>query len=125
MPATLQDLLALARHHVTIINDQQAEIMLQNQCAVLDVREPGEFQQGHLPDAVNIPRGILEFKIADHPAIDDFNTPVLIYCKNGGRSTFAAATLKEMGYQQVKMLDGGFDSWQGHVHKIEKEIGAY
>jgi rhodanese-related sulfurtransferase len=92
---------------------------------VLDVREPVEFQLGHLPNAINIPRGVLEFKVDDHPDLRDHQRNILIYCKNGGRSTLAAYTLKQMGFSQVEMLIGGFDGWSGTLHKIEVDSSIY
>lgn len=125
MALSKDDLLAEARAAVVPVDAAGAETMLAQGCVVLDVREPAEFDMGHLPGAVNVPRGVLEFRVGDHPALCDPQASILLYCKNGGRSTLAAHTLKRMGFEQVKMLVGGFDGWAGSVHKVELDPGMY
>lgn len=125
MALTRDDLLAEARSAVVPVDASAAEAMLAQGCVVLDVREPAEFDMGHLPGAVNVPRGVLEFRVGDHPDLCDLQADILLYCKNGGRSTLAAHTLKRMGFEQVKMLVGGFDGWAGSVHKVELDPGMY
>ena len=86
---------------------------------VVDVRELEEFREGHVPDAVNIPRGLLEIR-ADpaSPAADpslsaERSARVLVYCTEGpgARSLFAARTLMDMGYENVDVLAGGLNAW--------------
>lgn len=120
-----EDLLAEAKTEITLVDADRAETMIAEAALVLDVREPAEYQSGHLPQAVNVPRGVLEFKVGNHPDLNDSNRGILIYCKNGGRSTLAAYTLKQMGFSQVEMLIGGFDGWTGTVHKIEIDPSIY
>lgn len=119
MHKTAADFLAQARPQVISVDGEEAEILLQDNGRILDVREAAEFGAGHLPGAINIPRGVLEFMLPGHPDFSDLGKDILIYCKNGGRSTLAAYTLKQMGYSQVKMLAGGFDGWKGDKHNIE------
>ncbi|WP_221797632.1 rhodanese-like domain-containing protein [Oceanobacter mangrovi] len=125
MALTKEDLLATARASVTPVTADDAEALLKGGAVVLDVREPAEFDMGHLPGAVNVPRGVLEFRVGDHPALTDTAATILLYCKNGGRSTLAAHTLKQMGFDGVKMLVGGFDGWSGDVHKVEVDPNVY
>jgi len=94
---------------------------------LLDVREPGEFTQGHLSGAKLIPRGILE-AAADHTypkrvqeLVDARNRPIAIYCATGGRSAMAANTLRMMGFVNVMSLQGGISRWQGEGKDIESE----
>ncbi|MFT6141988.1 MAG: rhodanese-related sulfurtransferase [Psychromonas sp.] len=101
------------------------DLLIAAQALVLDVREPAEFQRGHLPNAINIPRDVLKFKVGDHPNLNDSQRNILIHCKNGGRSTLATYTLKQMGFSQVEMLIGGFDGWSGTLHKIEVDPSIY
>jgi rhodanese-related sulfurtransferase len=122
---TRDDLLSAARAEINLVGSDRAETLIAEQALVLDVREPAEFQLGHLPNAINIPRGVLEFKVDDHPDLNDHQRHILIYCKNGGRSTLAAYTLKQMGFSQVEMLIGGFDGWSGTIHKIEVDPSIY
>jgi rhodanese-related sulfurtransferase len=114
-----EDLLIQARAEITPVDAERAKIMMKKAALVLDVREPAEYQSGHLPHAINVPRGVLEFKVGNHPELNEFERSILIYCKNGGRSTLAAYTLIQMGFTQVEMLNGGFDGWADKGHKIE------
>jgi molybdopterin/thiamine biosynthesis adenylyltransferase/rhodanese-related sulfurtransferase len=76
----------------------------------VDVREIDEWQEGHLPGAVHVPRGYLESRIEAVAA--DKTQPVILYCAAGNRSAFAAKTLQELGYENVHSLAGGFTDWK-------------
>jgi sulfur-carrier protein adenylyltransferase/sulfurtransferase len=76
----------------------------------VDVREIDEWQQGHLPGAVLVPRGNLESRI-ERVAPDKSQT-VVVYCAVGARSAFAAKTLSELGYTDVHSLAGGIEDWK-------------
>ena len=89
--------------------------------AIIDVREPGEYLVGHLPGAVNIPRGVLEFKIGDNALLANKDLPIVLYCKTGGRAALAAVNLQRMGYAQLRSLSGGFDGWVSGGQKVETE----
>ncbi len=78
--------------------------------AVIDVRERDEWEEGHLPGAVWVPRGNLESRIEQ--AVPDKDSPVIVYCAAGSRSAFAAKTLDELGYTNVSSLAGGFTEWK-------------
>lgn len=125
MAITKDDLLNAARQNLTIIDTEQAQGLIEQGATVLDVREPSEFDMGHLPDAVHIPRGLLEFMVGNHPALQNPDQTLVVYCKNGGRSTLAADLLQRMGFTQIRMLAGGFDNWSGTVHKIEVPDNQY
>lgn len=116
---TRDTLLIEAKAEINIIEAARAELLITQQALILDVREAAEFQSGHLPNAVNIPRGLLEFKVGNHPDLMDSQRSILLYCKNGGRSTLAAFTLKQMGFSYVEMLSGGVDNWNGSIHTGE------
>lgn len=73
---------------------------------LIDVREPNEWNAGHIPGAIHIPRGILEFKISE--VAPDRSTPLVLYCRSGGRSSMSAHQLIGMGYSNVKNLEGGY-----------------
>ena len=125
MALTKDELLHQARQALTIINANETESLMASGALMLDVREPNEFDMGHLSSAVNIPRGLLEFMVGNNPALKDFEKSIVVYCKNGGRSTLAADTLQKMGFSQIKMLAGGFDDWTGTVHKVEIADNQY
>src|SRR3954464_2256194 len=76
----------------------------------IDVREADEWQEGHLPGAVHIPRGYLESRVEG--AAPDKSTQVVVYCASAARSAFAAKTLEELGYENVHSLAGGFTDWK-------------
>ncbi len=82
----------------------------------LDVREPGEWNLGHVPGAVHIPRGQLEGKVEG--AVDR-SKRVILYCAGGSRSALAADTLQQMGYGDVASLRGGFKAWADSGGDIE------
>lgn len=85
---------------------------------LLDVRETEAFFQGHIPGAINIPRGQLELKVNE--LLPNPMLRILTYCQHGKISTLAAATLKELGYDRAVALDGGFNSWQEQGHPVNK-----
>jgi rhodanese-related sulfurtransferase len=76
---------------------------------LIDVRENDEFRAGHLPGALGIGRGILEYHIAD--IVPDTETEIVLYCRGAKRSALAAAALQEMGYTAVASMSGGFREW--------------
>src|SRR5512142_332300 len=82
----------------------------------LDVREDDEWQEGHIPGAVHVPRGYLESRIEG--AAPDKSTPVIVYCAAGNRSAFAAKTLQELGYDTVYSLAGGFTDWKRNGYEV-------
>jgi sulfur-carrier protein adenylyltransferase/sulfurtransferase len=77
---------------------------------LLDVREREEYRDGHLEGALSLPRGFLEMRVEE--AVPDKNTPLLTYCASGVRSLMAARTLKDMGYEHVVSLAGGYTAWK-------------
>ncbi len=112
MALTAMDLVAAAKQNITEVNVPQGVELLEN-CLVLDVREPAEYAAGSLPGAVNIPRGVLEFKIDGHPAFaDKQDRVILVYCQTGGRSALAVNTLQKLGWGKTVSLAGGFNAWQ-------------
>ena len=104
------DLFAEAKARVTQVtpNDVLQMRSRGDDVVLLDVREPNEWNLGHLPDAIHIPRGILESSIEPRVARDK---RVVIYCASGNRSALAAETLQQMGYADVASMSGGFRGW--------------
>ncbi|HET9214615.1 MAG TPA: molybdopterin-synthase adenylyltransferase MoeB [Gaiellaceae bacterium] len=76
----------------------------------VDVRERNEWDEGHIPGAVHVPRSYLESKIEQ--AVPDRETDLVVYCASGNRSAFAAKALEELGYESVASLSGGFTDWK-------------
>jgi len=109
--ASFRDLLATTKSEIREVTAGEADNLRQVEGAVtLDVREPDEYEQGALPDAVHIPRGTLETSI--EMRIPDHETPLIVYCAGGTRSAFAAKTLAELGYTDVVSVVGGFNRWK-------------
>lgn len=82
---------------------------------LVDVREPGEFSAGHVPGAINIPRGILEFQIwkqVGFPAGLDVNRTIILQCQSGNRASLAAQTLSDLGFTNTTAVVMGLDEWQ-------------
>ena len=77
---------------------------------LLDVREKEEYRDGHLAGALSLPRGFLEIRVEE--ALPDRSTPIVAYCAGGTRSLIAARTLREMGYENVISMSGGFTGWK-------------
>lgn len=124
MPMTSMDLVAEAKAQITEIDLATAQAAMPN-ALLLDVREPAEFEAGHLPGAVNIPRGLLEFKIGDHPQLSKKDADILIYCKTSGRAALAALNLQRMGYTHLRSIHGGFDAWNQAGLPVEKEATKF
>jgi rhodanese-related sulfurtransferase len=88
--------------------------------AVIDVREADEHAQGMIPTTQHIPRGFLEMRI--EKAVPNREAPVVVYCQSGTRSVFAARTLTELGYTNVRSLTGGFTGWKTKGLPFEQPI---
>ena len=97
-----------AVNHISVV-DVQKKINDGEKFYLIDVRTTPEYLAGHVQGAMLIPRGLLEFKIAK--MVPDPNAEIVIYCKTGGRGSLAAKTLMDMGYKNVKDMDGGFKNW--------------
>lgn len=97
---------------ITEVNVDQLSAVLNDDVCLIDVREPNEFSQDAIEGMINMPRGLLEFQIANHPKLQDENTPIYLICRSGGRSVLAAESLQRMGYQQVYSVSGGMLAWQ-------------
>ncbi len=108
--ATFRDLLSAAKAEIAEIDTAGAADKIAAGAVVLDVREPDEYDQGALPDAIHIPRGHLEAQVEGR--LIDKGAQVVIYCAGGVRSAFAAKTLQELGYTDVWSLVGGFGKWK-------------
>jgi rhodanese-related sulfurtransferase len=131
MARTLAEMVATARAEAREISPAQAagaenrsELAL-----IVDVREPGEYKESHVPRAINIPRGLLELRAdpaspsADAALSADQSARILVYCTKGpgARSLLAAHTLSSMGYEHVEVLSGGLNAWVEAGLPVEDE----
>ena len=94
------------------------QLMNREKAVVIDVCEPGEFAQGHVIGAKNVPLGDLEAKLAQ--VVKNKATPVVMVCQVGARSARAAATAQKLGYENVQSLAGGLKAWQAASMPVEK-----
>jgi rhodanese-related sulfurtransferase len=81
---------------------------------IVDVREPGEYARGHIPGAINIPRGQVEFAIWPHvgfPANTDLSKTMTLYCGSGARCALATKSLQDLGFSNVTSVDMLLGDW--------------
>ena len=105
------DLVTAAKARIQEIPVEQAERALLDADVVVDVREQDEYAAGHIPGAVHMSRGMLEFKFSANPALQARDLRVVLYCKTSGRAALAAVALQDMGYLNVCSIAGGMDAW--------------
>lgn len=126
---SLIDLVAEARARIREITPTELYKWIADKpdLLIVDVREPDEFARGHLPNSINIPRGILETS-ADlvyqkkHPILHKARVrTVVLYCTTGGRSAMGADVLQEMGFAHVANLEGGIMEWDAEDFPVVKD----
>jgi molybdopterin/thiamine biosynthesis adenylyltransferase/rhodanese-related sulfurtransferase len=118
--ATFRDLLSAAKSEINEVDTDGAAAAIADGAVVLDIREPDEYEEGALADAIHIPRGHLEAQIEGR--IIDKTAPVVAYCAGGVRSAFAAKTLQELGYTNVVSMDGGYGRWKDEGRDWKKPV---
>jgi len=98
----------------TISADEALKLSNEGLCTLIDIREKGELDKtGRIEKSNHIPRGMLEFWLdPDGPYFKsgkiDMNKEMVLFCAGGLRSALAAKSLKEMGFEKVSHIDGGF-----------------
>ena len=107
--ATYRDLVERAKARIDEMTPEQVRKRLED-LTVIDVRESDEYEQGAIPGARFLPRGLVERDIAS--VVPDPGTELVLYCSGGQRSALAAAALREMGYQRAASMTGGFERWK-------------
>jgi sulfur-carrier protein adenylyltransferase/sulfurtransferase len=110
--ATYRELLAQVRSEIDEVSTIEAHERLDSSDGTLfvDVREPDEWEEGHIPGALYTGRGRLESRIEG--LVPDKGRPLVVYCSVGARSAFAAKALEDLGYANVVNLAGGFADWK-------------
>ena len=108
----------------TISHEEAYEMVQKKQCNLLDIRDIRELEnEGRVENSNHIPRGMLEFWLdPDSPYFKegklDMNKEMVLFCAGGLRSALAAKTLKDMGFQKVSHISGGFSSLKQSKFKI-------
>ena len=106
------------KQQVQEVDPAEVSEHLGNGVTLIDVRESEEWDRGHIPGAVHVPRGYLESRIEG--AVADRDARVVLYCASGQRSALAAHTLKELlGYTDVRSMTGGITLWKDRGYKVE------
>jgi rhodanese-related sulfurtransferase len=110
------DVVAKAKATIKECSIRDVKDCMNENTVLIDIRELAEYQRGHIPGAMIIPRGLLEFEII--PALERRGTEgpvaecdIVLYCGTGGRSALAAKSLDAMGFRNVKSMDGGIVAW--------------
>ena len=109
----------------TISPSEALKLSKENKCNLIDIRDTIELQNsGTIENSFHIPRGMLEFSI--HPESPfsknenlDPNKEIVLFCAAGGRSALAAKTLKQMGFEKVSHIDGGFSLMVNSGFKVK------
>ena len=117
---TAHDLVLQAKSSICEVTLDEAEQAIREADVLIDVREADEFASGHLPGAILVPRGVLEFRLSSMPALEPRDLKVVLYCKTSGRAALAARAMQEMGYLNVQSIAGGFDAWAGAGKPVAK-----
>jgi rhodanese-related sulfurtransferase len=122
---TIQNLVSDAMNEIKTIDAGEAYQMVQNKnCNLIDIRESNELENtGRVEGASHIPRGMLEVYLDPNSPIFqngqiDQNKEFVLFCAGGVRSALAVKSLKDMGYQKVSHIDGGFASIASSKFKI-------
>lgn len=101
-----------------------AAVKSPNGALLLDVREEDEFKAGHVPGTVNIPRGLLEFRIwkqLGFPSPVDTGRKIFVQCQTGGRATLATKQLQDVGFTNVVAVVMNFEEWQNNNNPLLKQ----
>ncbi len=122
---SIQNLVSEAMNKIKTINAEQAyEKVQNNDCNLIDIREINELENsGRVEGASHIPRGMLEVYLDPNSPIFqngqvDRNKEFVLFCAGGVRSALAAKSLKDMGYEKISHIDGGFASIANSKFKI-------
>ncbi len=119
---TYRELLNQVKAEIEEIDALAGAALVESADAVfVDVRERDEWDEGHIPGAIHVPRGNLESRIEN--AVADRSARIVVYCASGNRSAFAAKTLAELGYDDVTSLAGGFTDWKRNGFPTELPQG--
>ena len=119
MAKSYQDMVAEAKAETeqTDVDAVHGALESGEDVTVVDVREPDEYEAGHIQRAKPLPRGLLEYKAADE--LPDKDARIVVHCAIGGRGALAAKALKEMGYTNVANMDGGMNAWREKGYETE------
>ena len=107
---TIRDILKETKARIREVDTAQGSSLRDEGAIMLDVREADEYEQGAIPGAIHIPRGMLEVSV--EARIADKDAPIVAFCAGGVRSAFATESLAQLGYADAVSMDGGFNKWK-------------
>jgi rhodanese-related sulfurtransferase len=116
-PPVVKQKVEAAQKQVKTIGMEEYRKLVENPgtALIVDVREPHEYAAGHVPGAINIPRGVLEFKIWNHvgfPANTEMDRPLILQCQSGNRASLAAQSLEDLGFTRTMAVVMSLEAWQ-------------
>lgn len=125
-PNSVDALLSSARQGIPTIDMADYLKVVRNPegALILDVRERSEFAAGHVPGAINIPRGLIEFAIwrfVGYPDKPDYDRTIYVQCRTGARASLAARSLKELGLTHVVIVLMDFRDWEKAGNPVVRE----
>ena len=117
LPQPLLDMIARAKAQIKTIDMQTFKKLVDSKKhgQIIDVREVSEYNAGHIPGAMNIPRGVIEFRIwalVGYGEKMKKDMELILYCSSGSRCSLAARSLKELGLTNVTAVDMKLSNWQ-------------
>lgn len=117
LPPAVKQKVESAQKHVKTIGMEEYRKIVDNPggALIIDVREPQEYAAGHVPGAINIPRGVIDSKIWNHVGSSekaDLERQIVLQCQSGRRATLAAQTLEELGFTQTSAVIMNLDEWK-------------
>jgi len=119
-PPIVNQMVAKAKAAIKVVSaeDVKAAIEKKEKAVILDVRDSGEYTAGHLPGAMNVSRGTLEWGIWSK--VPDQNAKIYVYCKTAGRSALATKVLNDLGYKNAVLMDAQFEDWIKKGYPVER-----
>jgi rhodanese-related sulfurtransferase len=124
-PPTINQLVAATKAQIKTIKmpEFKAAFDRKELGLIVDVRNENEFEDGFVPGAVNVPRGLIEFriwKLVGFPDKTDMNAKMTLYCATGGRCALATKSLQDLGFTNVTSADMKFDDWVKAGYPVAK-----
>jgi rhodanese-related sulfurtransferase len=115
-PASINEMVAKTKTQIKTMKmaEFKAALDQNNAGLIIDVRNENEFEDGFVPGAVNVPRGLIEFriwKLVGFPSATKMDTKMTLYCASGGRCALATKTLQDLGFTNATSVDMMFADW--------------
>src|SRR5687767_9563210 len=110
------DLVKDAKQSIQNLSPREVQKEIADGATLIDIRDANELENGRIDGSVHASRGMLEFyadpSLPYHKPEFNKDKKLILHCASGGRSALAVKTLKEMGYDNVAHMDGGFKAWK-------------